>query len=738
MTAITPSAGTSTAVGVAMAHGRAWPGQSGLPLPADPFFVERPDTVPDLIRRLAPGEVVALVPAHPRGGGSASWRDACGKTALAAHAAASLRRSGVVGLTAWVDASSQTAALGSYLAIAEDLGLDCTGDVEATAASVCRSLQAATTRWVLVLDDLRDPADLDGIWPVGPAGTVLITTGDPATAEAFANVQVLPVPFLSQRESMDLLSRRLSTDPDHRSGQIDLALVLDGEPAALAQASAVIATSELTCREYLAIFGKRRSQLEVTADRRACAASVTWTMSAEQAEILEPGAGTWLLLVLAALLSPHGVPADVLSSASVSRYLAEQTGALVTEPGHAAAVIAALRAAGLLAIGQSGGLAVARMTSSLQAAVLAAASPALLHSASAAAADALTAAWPTGAPQSALAALLRSCAASLRSVAGDALWEGGRYHRVLVAAGQSMDAAGLHLPAASWWRQLADDSARHLGTGHDETVAAASLAASALLAAGQSADAVTWAEWVMTSRAAALGTGHPGTVKAATLLGRALAAAGRPVAAITLLDDAATRSAHATGNDNAATLAAWDEHAVACLAAGKPTAAISSLSKSLATRRQALGTGHPATMRAATQLARAYLADGQHDKAISMYEQALSWLKAARGPDHADTLPIRVLLAGAHSAAGHVSDALRHYQKAHGLHERALGPSHRQTLACAAALARAYADAGQITAAMSVIDDAIGSAEQNLPPGDPLTQQLRQARASLTSQVATG
>jgi tetratricopeptide (TPR) repeat protein len=734
MVAITPSAGTHTGVSVAMAHGRAWLGQSGLPVPADPFFVERPDTVPGFIRKLAPDAVVALVPAHSQGGRTASWRDACGKTALAAHAATSLTRSGAVSVAAWVDASSRASALGSYLAIAEDLGVDCTGDAEATAASVCRSLQAARARWLLVLDDLRDPADLDGIWPVGPAGTVLVTARDPAAAQALANAQVLPVPFLSQRESLDLLSRRLSPDPDHRSGQIDLALVLDGEPAAFAHASAVIATSELTCREYQAIFQQRRSQLEATAGRGVCAAAVTWGLSAEHAEILEPGAGTWPLLVLAALLSPDGVPADVLSSGPVSRYLAEQAGAPVTGHGNSAAAVAALRAAGLLAITQAGGPAIARMSSALQAAVQAAASPALLRSASAAAADALAEAWPASEPRSAPATLLRSCAASLRSAAGDALWDSGHYHRVLVAAGQSMDAAGLHVPAAAWWQQLADNSGRHLGTNHDETVAAASLAAFALLAAGQSADAVSWAEWVMTSRAATLGPGHPGTVKAAALLGRALMAAGRPVEAIALLEDAVTRSGHV----NAATLAAWDEHAAACLAAGKPAAAISSLTKSMGIRRQALGPGHPATVTAATQLARAYLASGQHDKAISMYEQALGWLEAAHGPDHPDALSTRVLLAGAHSAAGHVTDALRHYQQAHALHERALGPDHRQTLACAAALARAYADAGQITAAMSVIDDAITRAEQNLPPGDLLTQQLRQARTGLTSQVTAG
>jgi tetratricopeptide (TPR) repeat protein len=649
----------------------------------------------------------------------------------------SLARSGAVGLTAWVDASSRASVMDSYLALATDLGLDGTGDAEATAARVCLSLQAARARWLLVLDDLRDPAALEGIWPAGPGGTVLITTRDLAAAEALANVQVMAVPFLSQRESMDLLSSRLSTDPGHRSGQIDLALALDGMPAALAQASAVIATSELTCREYLAIFLKRRSQLEVTAGREICAAAVTWTVSAEHAEILEPGAGTWPLLVLVALLSPHGVPVDVLSSAPVSRFLAEQTGGRVTEHGHTAA-ITALSAAGLLTITQSGALAVARMSSALQAAVQAAASPGLLRSAAAAAAGALAQAWPIRTPRSVPATLLRSCAASLRSAAGDALWEGGHYHRVLVAAGQSMDAAGLHVPAASWWRQLANSSARCLGTGHDETVAAASLAASALLASGQAADAVTWAEWVVTSRADALGAAHPGAVKAAAVLGRAQIAAGRPGEAIALLGDAATRSADANGHDNAATLAAWDGHAAACLAAGRLAEAVSSLSKSLATRRQCLGTRHSATLMAAAQLAGAYLASGQHGKAISMYEQALGWLEAARGPDHVDTLSTRVLLAGAHSAAGHISDALRHYQQAHALHEQALGPHHRQTLAYSASLARAYTDAGQITAAISVIEDAITRAERNLLPGDPLTQQLRQAMDGLTSQVTAG
>jgi hypothetical protein len=37
-----------------------------------------------------------------------------------------------------------------------------------------------------------------------------------------------------------------------------------------------------------------------------------------------------------------------------------------------------------------------------------------------------------------------------------------------------------------------------------------------------------------------------------------------------------------------------------------------------------------------------------------------------------------------------------------------------------------------------VIDQAVSRADRNLPPGDPLTQQLRQARTGLTSQETAG
>jgi hypothetical protein len=707
----------------------------GLPVSLASHFTGRPDTLGALSRLLVPGSAVALVPDLGAGASAWEWRGSRGKTQAAVHAAGSLLRSGAVELVAWVDASSRASLLDGLAFAATGTGLDPAGGAEAAAARFVAWLSATRQRWLVVLDDLRDPADVAGLWPAGRAGSTLVTARDPA-AVVGSPTCLVPVSPYSQREAVAALLAWLSTDPDTRSGQLDLALALGGEPAAIAHAGAVIATAELTCRQYHEQFLRQRAAIEASSGREVSAPAVTWVMSAEHAEILEPGAGTWPLLVMASLLSPHGIPLAVLTSRAACRYLTGSGVIRPTAPERAMAAAMALHAAGLLVIDGNGSLPVARMSLPLQAAVRAAAPQGLLDQAIAAAADAL-AEWRSGDdPRSAASVLLRSCIGALRSAAGDALLAGGRYHRVLVAAGQSRDAAGLIGPAAAWWRQLAGDSARLLGEGHVETLAVASLAASALLAAGQPEDALGWARWVMARRDDTLGPDHPGTIRAATVLGRALAAAGQYPDAIALLHDTAVRGARVLGPVHAATVAAWYEHAEACLAAGRAGDAVSSLRQSLADLTESLGPDDACTLSAAERLAGACVAAGHAEEGIGAYGEVVSCRERLLGEDHPDTLRTCVLLASAHGTAGHMSAALRIHQQAHAGYCRALGEGHRDTLACAAGLAGAHADAGQMTAAMSVLDDAISRAGRDLPPGDPLTAQLRQARSELAGRFA--
>jgi hypothetical protein len=729
---ITNAAGV-TAIGTQTTPSRVPAGPPGLAAPVAGPFTRRPDTLARLDAMLVPGATVALVPDQGAAADQREWHGSCGKSLAAAHAAMDLQRAGSVDLVAWADASGRASLLDGLASAAARAGLDTEGGAEVAAARLVAWLRVTRQRWLVVLDDLHDPADVAGLLPGGHAGITLITTRDPA-AVAGSPARLMPVPLYSQREAVAALSAWLSTDPDHRSGQLDLVLALGCEPSAIAHAGAVIATAELSCRDYHELFLQRRSRIEAASGREVPAAAVTWVLSAEHAEVLEPGAGTWPLLVMASLLSPHGIPLTVLTSAAACRYLAGSAAPGTAAPERAEAAVEALQKAGLLAVDWVGPLPAARMSVPLQAAVRAVAQKGLLEHAVAAAAGALAERWPEDDPQEAAAVLLRSCTAAVRSAAGDALLAGGRHLRVLVPAGRSMAAAGLAGPAAAWWRELASDCARLLGDDHEETLAAARLAAFALLAAGQPQAALAWAQWVMARCEATLGSDHPATVTAATVAGQALAAGGRSADAIALLHQTATRSTRALGLAHGATIAAWDGHAGACLAAGRPADAADSLHRAVTAMTESRGPDEDATLSAAGRLAAAFLAAGRTREAIDGYGEVLAARERLLGAGHPDALRARALLGSAHAAAGSVSAAVQYYQQAHAGCRRALGEGHRQTLACAASLARAYAASGQMTAATSLLAVAISEAEQNLPDGDPLTRQLQQARAGLWNE----
>ena len=284
-----------------------WPVQSGtMPAPAD-GFTARLETAPSLGAALVPGTAAALVPARRGRAGSPDWLASCGKTQLAIGYAQSLWQSRELDLLAWVTAADRASVLAGYLTAAEaTLGEDLPGDAEVVAARFLSWLSDTKRPWLLVLDGLADAADLDGLWPAGGSGRVLITTGDPATVSGEPVTQALPVGMFSPREALSYLMGRLTADPDQRLGAIDLVRDLGCEPLALAQASAVIASSALSCRDYSDYFVRRQDQLAKSADGEPSAAEVTWTFSVEQADRLSPDGTAQAVLALAALLDEIG------------------------------------------------------------------------------------------------------------------------------------------------------------------------------------------------------------------------------------------------------------------------------------------------------------------------------------------------------------------------------------------------------------------------------------------------
>jgi tetratricopeptide (TPR) repeat protein len=719
-------------------RGAARPASAGIVPPLSEAFTIRSDSVPGFDALLVPGSVVALVPAEESAGHPGGWAQSCGKTQLASHLAGVLWEARGVDFVAWVNAASRASVLSGYAEAAACLGLDHGGDAESVAARFAGWLAGTARRWLLVLDDLRDAADLDGLWPRGPAGRVLITAADAAVVPDGQQAVTVQVPVFSQREAMGHLFGRLSTDQDQRSGAYDLAEHLGGEPAALDQASAVMADSGTGCRDYQRRFSEKQAELRAAGGGDPPAAAATWLLSADYAEEqLLPGGSTWPLLLLTALLDGHGIPAAVLTAPAACKYLADTGAGYPPGPQQAWRAALALERAGLVSVGPAGEPAV-WVSTPLQAAARATASPELLGLAVRAAADALLEAWPKDQPRTGQAAQMRACAASLLRHAGDDLWAGGSCHRALLAAGQSTAAARLAGPAVAWWQDVAARCERLLGPDHHDTLFAAGQLADALLAAGQAAASVRCSRWVLDHRDRVLGPLHQAAIAARVSLGRALAASGDRSEALTVLHEAAGRSQRPHGPGDPGALADFDEYAAAFLAAGDPATAVRFGKQALAGRERLHGPADPATLAAALRLAGVHLADGKAKAAVGQYKRVLAAREKALGPDHPDTLAVRASLAAGYDTAGQIGEALREHQQACAGYERVLGPDHPDTLARRADLASAYRTVGQLGDAVALLNDSIPRAEQALSPGDPVTRRLRQVLAGITTDMSAG
>ncbi len=708
-----------------------WPVRSRAVPPLADGFIGRPETAPGLAAALVPGATVALVAGRAVAGGSPDWLGSSGKTQLAAGCAESLWQSRGVELLVWVVATSRASVLSGYVeAAVAAMGTDPAGDAESVAAQFLGWLSETSRPWLVVLDDVSDPADLDGLWPQGPAGRVLITTASSANLSAEHRVLVHPVGAFSSREALSYLMGRLTADTDQRLGAIDLVEDLGREPLALAQASAVIASSALSCHDYRGYFVRRRDQLAGAAAAPPPAAAVTWTFAFEQADRQSPGGAAQSLLAVAALLDGHGIPGAVFTTSAARDYLAGAADGSPAGSDRGQGALLILERAGLLAIDRAGTPPAILMSPPVQTAVRTAMPDRMLDRATRVAADALLEVWPADELQAWQASRLRSAAASLQQATGDRLWAGG-CHPLLIRAGRSLDAARLTGPAIAYWSEIAAASDRVLGSGHSTTLVAGERLADAYLTAGRPAEAVPWFQWALAKRGRELGPDHSGTIAARCRLGHALAAAGQLDDAITVLDGAVSDYERVSGADHLDTLGGRDELAAAYRAAGQFPDAIRLYQRTLADRDRLQGREHPGTITAREKLAEAYLANGQVKDAVSHYKRALADRERALGPDHLDTIAARGNLASAYHQAGKMASALQLYEKACEGYEQALGSDHPVILARRADLAHAYYAAGRLTNATKLLRDTLARCERVLPPGDPLTKTLRESLTNI-------
>jgi hypothetical protein len=371
-----------------------------------------------------------------------------------------------IDLLIWVNASSRASALTGYMSAAVAMGADPDADAESTVIHLIGWLAKTPHPWLVVLDDVCSATELEGLWPEGPGGRLLVTTADAGTIPGDRHAATLPVPLFSPREATSYLAGRLTANPDQRNGTIDLVYDLASEPMALGHASSVIVDSGLSCHDYRDYYAQWKARL---APAGGPATSVTWALSAAYAEQLASGSRG--VLSVAAFLDGRAIPGSMFTTLAVSKFLTGGNAAQFPDPERIWSCVRALGQAGLVSIDPATSPPTVRIALPVQEAVRAQLSPELTEDALRAAADALLEVWQKDEPQSAVAADMRACVAALWRLTGDALWAEGRCHPVLILAGQSLDGAHLLGPATTYWRDLNAARERLLGPSGADTTA---------------------------------------------------------------------------------------------------------------------------------------------------------------------------------------------------------------------------------------------------------------------------
>ena len=718
-----------------------------IPPLADAYF-QRLETGIDLKSGLFPGETVVLV----HGGDSDAVSVAMGgtgKTQLAVEFTQALRNARAVDVLIWVTASSRDTICAGFARAAGAVGAGAP-EADARDAAVRFTAWLARTErpWALILDDLADLADLDGLWPAGPNGQIVITTRLPATAfgvgahAAASGLRIAPVGRFSRREALSYLSSRLTEYTDQRVEALDLAEDLEGLPIGLAQAAAVMNANRMSCQEYRAQFGERRAYMSGRpVEGVTPAVLATWSLAAECAHQLVPAGLAWPALALAAMLDPHGIPGAVLTSPAACGFIAGRpSSATGADQNLARTAITNLAVAGLVSIDPANAIRTVRMHRCVQAAVRAYLPPADTDQVQVATADALVQTWPEAGNgrdgELELDQALRDCAVSLRAAGepgGAPPWNAGTQNTGPRNTGPQSTG-----PRNTGPRNTGPQSTgpRNAGPGPDAALGPDALwlpeAHPLLFRLGRSLEdnqlggsAMAYWQFMVAATTRRLGPVHADSLTAKERLAVAYESAGRFGDAIAMFAGALGDRERSHGPDHPDTIAARGRLAHAYSGAGLPAEAVALYEHMVADSSRQLGLGHPITLTARAGLADAYAEAGRTRESLTTFQMLSVDTERLLGPRHPTALASRDNLAAAFLANGQTREAVDRYKSLLADYEAISGRDHPDTISARAALASAYRRSGRSKDAIAQYKRVLADRERTVGPEHPDTIAAR-------------
>jgi tetratricopeptide (TPR) repeat protein len=556
-------------------------GLSNLPRPG--LFVGRAGELARLDAALAgPGQVVVQA-VHGLGG--------VGKSTLAARWAAD--HAGDYLVTWWITAATPADIDAGLAGLAVALAPALSGvlPLEALRGGAVQWL-AAHRGWLVILDNVSDPADVAPLLARARAGRYLITSRRASGWHA-AGAATVRLDVLEAAEAQALLAAILGR-PGEADGAAGLCAELGFLPLAIEQAGAYLAQAGATPAEYLALLARYPAAMYQAAAEGGDAARTIariWRVTVDRLAG-DPLAGRVLRIL--AWYAPDGIPRALLDG--------------LADPPAVLGAVGRLAAYSMLTA-DGGTLAMHRLVQ----AVTRTPDPDDPHR------D----------PQAIDAArdqASRQLADALPDVLDPAAWP--RWRMLL----PHIDALASHAPPDT----DTQDTARLLNE-----------AGLFLGGQGQPGRAARYLQRALAGCVRVLGADHPDTLTSRNNLAGAYESAGDLGRAIPLHEQTLADSVRVLGADHPATLISRNNLAYAYESAGDLGRAIPLHEQTLADSVRVLGADHPQTLLSRNNLAYAYESAGDLGRAIPLYEQTLADRVRVLGADHPQTKTVRGNLAAA-------------------------------------------------------------------------------------------
>ncbi|MGY5120991.1 tetratricopeptide repeat protein, partial [Streptomyces sp. 900105755] len=505
-----------------------------------------------------------------------------GKSQLAASLARQLRdqehtTGAGLDVLVWARATSPDQIITAYAEAAGQLHLPGADheDEGGAARLFVRWLAATRRRWLVVLDDLTDPAPLEEWWPDSGTGNgwVLATTRREDAQLSGQGRTLIRLGLYTRDEAAAYLRRRLTDaghahlhDPDRAD---DLADELGDLPLALGHAAAYLINTRRTMHDYLTLLRDTSSRLgdllPPSADTEGYGRPVTASLllsldavdEADTTHLARP------LLHLSSLMDPLGHPATAWTTPAVLSHLRtarppqrrrlRRHHPAVTH-GEVHSALECLRTYALIT--QDTATAPIRLHALTARAVRETIPTAMLAAMARTAADAILSLWPRHDHEAReLAAALRANAVHLDELTRPALWQ-TETHPCIYQVSSSLTDAGLYQQAIEYDERTARRSSDIHGPDHPDTLDARSNLAVSYRDAGRVQEALDLRERVLADRERILGDDHPDTLSARSNLANSYRDAGRIQEALDLGERVLADRERILGDDHPDTLSA--------------------------------------------------------------------------------------------------------------------------------------------------------------------------------------